>query len=97
MLQSLRNGKWTGFLFLLTYVGFLGGAVLINRVLPLFSFWGMIGYPITAIGGIMEAFGIHMGTYLALPIALYELVFAVYLLINGYGSSYRTTTKGEER
>ncbi len=78
----------------------LGGLVygLILRrekfVPPLFAFWAIIGYPLTALGGVLEAFGLRLGTFLALPIALYELVFAVYLLINGYG--YTQNNKGEE-
>lgn len=58
-----------------------------RRFLPSFLvYWGIVGYPLVAIGGMIEAYGIPFGTYFALPIALNELVLGIYLLVKGFNT-----------
>ncbi len=71
---------------------FLGmGGIFFNYILlrerfvpALFAIWGVIAYPLCLAGGLFEAFGISVGTWLAIPTAAYEFIFSVYLLIFGF-------------
>ena len=45
---------------------------------------GLIGYPILAAGTIAEIFGIHIGVYLSIPGAFFEVVLPFYLFFKGF-------------
>jgi len=45
---------------------------------------GLIGYPILAAGTIAEIFGLHIGLYLTIPGAFFELVLPFWLFFKGF-------------
>ena len=45
---------------------------------------GLIGYPILAAGTIAEIFGIHIGVYLSIPGAFFEVVLPFWLFFRGF-------------
>ena len=62
-----------------------------HKVLPSWlAIWGAIGYAVFAFGFLMEFFDKKWSMYLLLPGGLWEITFAVYLLIKG-GQNEKTT------
>jgi hypothetical protein len=55
-----------------------------NGLIPMWlGLWGIIGYAVFAFGFLMEFFGQSWSMYLLIPGGLWEVVFAVWLLIKG--------------
>ncbi len=51
------------------------------------SGWGLIGAILLLVAGMLEIFGFNPTEILSLPIALQEMVFAVWLIVKGFNSS----------
>jgi hypothetical protein len=51
------------------------------------SGWGLLGAILIVAGGLAEPFGFSQRMLLAVPIALQEMVFAVWLFIKGFNAS----------
>lgn len=51
------------------------------------SAWGLIGGILLLVAGLLEVFGINQVTLLAAPIALQEMVFAIWLIVKGFNTS----------
>ncbi len=63
-----------------------------HRISPSWlAIWGIIGYSIFSFGFLMELFGREWSMYLLILGALWEITFAVWLIIKG-GQSAKTTT-----
>ena len=64
-----------------------------SRLVPRFlSVWGLIGAPLILAASLLRVFGVltlfsPIAALLALPIALNEMVLAVWLIVNGFTSS----------
>ena len=63
-----------------------------SKLVPRFiSVWGLIGATLLLAAGLLDMFGIStpatISIFLILPIALQEMVFAVWLIIKGFSSS----------
>ena len=64
-----------------------------SRLVPRFlSVWGLIGAPLILAAGLLSMFGLitlfsPIADLLALPIALFEMVLAVWLIVKGFNSS----------
>ncbi len=63
-----------------------------SRLVPRFlSVWGLIGAPLILAAGLLIMFGLPrfspISLLLALPIALFEMVLAVWLIVKGFNSS----------
>ncbi len=72
----------------------LNVALYQSRLIPRFlSSWGLIGVPLMFTGGVLTLFGViggsfsTIGTVLMLPLAVQEMVFAVWLIAVGFNSS----------
>jgi hypothetical protein len=46
--------------------------------------WGVIGYALFLAGAIAEILGIHIGLMLSVPGGLFEVAFALWLIIKGF-------------
>jgi hypothetical protein len=55
------------------------------------SGWGLIGAILLLAAGLLEIFGFKPTEFLSLPIALQEMVFAVWLIVKGFNSSAITS------
>jgi hypothetical protein len=67
----------------------LNYALLRSRVVPRFiSIWGLIGAPMMLVAGVLGVFGLSftstISLVLTMPLALNEMVFAVWLIIKGF-------------
>ena len=51
------------------------------------SGWGLIGATLLLTAGLLEIFGINLTDFINLPIALQEMVFAIWLIVKGFNSS----------
>ena len=51
------------------------------------SVWGLIGAALLLAVGLLEIFGFNLTEILSIPIALQEMVFAVWLIVKGFNSS----------
>jgi hypothetical protein len=51
------------------------------------SGWGLIGATLLLTAGLLEIFGINLTDIINLPIALQEMVFAIWLIVKGFNSS----------
>ena len=51
------------------------------------SVWGLIGATLLLAVGLLEIFGFNLTEILSIPIALQEMVFAVWLIVKGFNSS----------
>jgi hypothetical protein len=51
------------------------------------SGWGLIGATLLLAAGLLEIFGINLTDLINLPIALQEMVFAIWLIVKGFNSS----------
>jgi len=65
-----------------------------SRLIPRFlSSWGLIGVPLMFAGGVLTLFDViggsfsTIGTVLMVPLALQEMVFAVWLIVRGFNVS----------
>lgn len=59
-----------------------------SKLVPrLISAWGLIGGILWLAGGLLTLFGIDQVMFLAAPIAVQEMVFAVWLIIKGFNPS----------
>jgi Domain of unknown function (DUF4386) len=57
------------------------------RLIPrAFAAWAMVGYVSLLTGVIAELFGVHIGTMLLIPGALFELALPVWLFIKGFNA-----------
>ena len=68
------------------------------------SGWGFIGALLLLVSGLFELFGFHPSEFLSMPIALQEMVFAVWLIIKGFNpqaliseSENQKLAEGEKR
>ena len=50
------------------------------------SGWGLIGATLLLAAGLLEIFGINLTDFINLPIALQEMVFAIWLIVKGFNS-----------
>ncbi|HEX8093963.1 DUF4386 domain-containing protein [Jatrophihabitans sp.] len=58
------------------------------RLLPrLLAAWGMFGYAVFALGGLLEVAGYHVGLALSVPGGLFEVAAGVLLLVKGFGGN----------
>jgi hypothetical protein len=58
-----------------------------SRLVPRFiSVWGLIGGILWLAAGLLKIAGIDPGSIAALPIALQEMVFAIWLIVKGFSS-----------
>ena len=65
------------------------------------SVWGLIGAPLMLTAGLLGMFGLlspfsTISIFLALPLALQEMVFAVWLIVKGFNSSAIDSPSGKE-
>ncbi|MDA0524366.1 DUF4386 domain-containing protein [Methanococcoides alaskense] len=55
------------------------------------SVWGLIGVPLMLAAGVLDMFGLDpfstIGIFLAFPLALNEMVLAIWLIVKGFNSS----------
>ena len=51
------------------------------------SGWGLVGATLLLAAGLLEIFGINLTDAINLPIALQEMVFAIWLIVKGFNSS----------
>jgi hypothetical protein len=55
------------------------------------SVWGLIGVPLMLASGVLGMFGLNsfstIGTFLILPLAIQEMIFAVWLIVKGFNPS----------
>ena len=64
-----------------------------SRLVPRFiSVWGLLGAALLLAGGLLSMFGLLtdtsvLGTFVFLPIAVQEMVFAVWLIVKGFNPS----------
>ncbi len=59
-----------------------------SNLIPRFlSVWGIVGYAVFMAGCILEIFGFGIGEYLSIPGGLFEIVFAVFLIVKGFNPS----------
>lgn len=64
-----------------------------SRLIPrLISIWGLVGVPLMLAGGVLVVFGVlgdssTIQTALMLPLAVQEMVFAVWLIVKGFNPS----------
>jgi hypothetical protein len=95
LLRSARD--WTSLIggqviFSLTAL-ILNWALYKSRVVPrLLSGWGLIGVPLMLAGGLLVLFGVladssTIQTILMLPLAVQEMVFALWLIFKGFSRS----------
>ncbi|MGZ7117417.1 MAG: DUF4386 domain-containing protein [Methanobacterium sp.] len=95
LLLALKS--WAGLLGTLIFAG-LGGMTLNyvlyqSKLIPRWlSLWGFIGAALIVLYGLTGIFGLGMGltspyAVLAIPIAVQEMVFAVWLIIKGFNNS----------
>jgi hypothetical protein len=94
LLLALRD--WTHVLGTFLFLG-LGGLPLYyilyrsKLVPPWLSGWGLIGATLILVGGVLGLFGLSptssTSTYIALPIGLQEMVFAIWLIVKGFNPS----------
>lgn len=55
------------------------------RLIPrVFAAWALVGYVCLLTGVIAELFGIHIGTMLLIPGALFELTLPIWLIVKGF-------------
>lgn len=60
-------------------------ALLQARLIPrLLAVWGIAGYAILAVGGLLELSGPDVGLVLSAPGGLFEVVFGVLLVVRGF-------------
>ena len=95
LLLALQN--WAGLLGTLIFFGI--GSMTLNYVLyqsklipQWLSLWGFIGAALALLYGLVGIFGLGMGltspyALLAIPIAVQEMVFAVWLIVKGFNPS----------
>jgi len=95
LLRSTR--EWTTLIggqliFSLTAL-ILNWALFRSRLVPrLLSGWGLVGVPLMFAGGLLAAFGVldagsTASTVLMLPLAVQEMVFAIWLIAKGFAPS----------
>lgn len=53
------------------------------------AIWGIGGYVLLATGSLLEMAGIPFGLYLSIPGGLFELVFAIRLMVKGFDNTPR--------
>lgn len=59
-----------------------------TRLVPRWlSGWGLVGGALSLITYFLQVFSIHLTEFMFLPIALQEMVFAVWLIVKGFDSS----------
>ena len=59
-----------------------------SKLIPRFiSVWGLIGATLLLAADLLAIFGFNLVMLLAVPIALQEMVFAVWLIVKGFNSS----------
>jgi hypothetical protein len=59
-----------------------------TRLVPRWlSGWGLVGAALSLITYFLQVFSIHLTEFMFLPIALQEMVFAVWLIVKGFDSS----------
>jgi hypothetical protein len=87
-------------------VAFGVSAIVLNTLLarselvPLWlSAWGLIGGMLIAVRGIMEMYGADLTGFVqgvfAAPIGIQEMVFAVWLIVKGFGSGHHVADAGK--
>jgi hypothetical protein len=58
------------------------------RLIPrAFAAWGLVGYVLLMAGCVAELFGVHIGTTMLIPGALFELALPVWLIFRGFDPS----------
>ena len=59
-------------------------ALLKHKITPSWlAIWGVIGYAVFAFGFLMELFGKEWSMYLLAPGGLWEVTFAIWLIVRG--------------
>jgi hypothetical protein len=61
---------------------------------PWLAIWGAIGYAVFAFGFLMELFGKEWSMYLLAPGGLWEVTFAIWLIVRG-SKHVKTTTSNK--
>lgn len=95
LLLSLR--EWSGLIGTLLFAGLasmtLNYVLYQSKLIPQWlSIWGFIGAALIVLVGLLGIFGLVMGlsspyALLAIPIAVQEMVFAVWLIVKGFNPS----------
>ncbi len=61
-----------------------------QQIIPRYmAMWGIGGYILLAVGSIVEMVGLPVSLYLSIPGGLFELVFAIRLIVKGFNSTPR--------
>lgn len=64
--------------------------LLQQQIIPRYmAIWGIGGYALLATGSLLEMAGLPFGLYLSIPGGLFELVFAIRLMIKGFDNTPR--------
>ncbi len=64
--------------------------IIQQRLIPRYmAIWGIGGYVLLATGSLLEMAGIPFGLYLSIPGGLFELVFAIRLMVKGFDNTPR--------
>ena len=85
----LASYEWSHLIGIMIFFSFsaltLNTLLYISELIPRWlSGWGLIGATMLLISGMFEIFGLNPLLYFTLPIALQEMVFAVWLIVKGF-------------
>ena len=59
-----------------------------SKLIPRFlSAWGLIGYAVLLIGGLLDMLGFSTGLIKGLPVASFEIFIAIWLIVKGFNAS----------
>ncbi len=88
---------------LVTIIVFSLSALILNyifhqsKLIPRWlSVWGLIGATLHLAGGLAGIFGLDQADFLAAPIGLQEMVYAIWLIVKGFNSSAITSESAKQ-
>jgi hypothetical protein len=68
-----------------------------TRLVPRWlSVWGLLGAALWLVNWFLQFFGIHVADFLFVPIAVQEMVFAVWLIVKGFDSAVIESLSADE-
>jgi len=86
--DSSQTAYWLAMTTLGVGSVFFCRALMRSALLPRFlAVWGMAGYAVFALGGVLELAGYGVGLALSAPAGLFEVAAGSYLLVKGFGAA----------